>query len=277
MIRINFVHRPFHIEIILVAIALTLPWVGCSRETPPTNKKTITDANGAIIRGDTSQHQIALVFTGHEFADGGIIIRNTLKGHHIQAAFFLTGDFYQNPAFKSLIEGLKQDGHYLGAHSDKHLLYADWLKRDSLLITKEEFKMDLKNNYERMAAYGITKSDAPYFLPPFEWYNRDIADWTKELDLQLINFTPGTRSTADYTYPEMGAGYLPTDKIYESILDYEMNEVNGLNGFILLVHIGTDQRRTDKFYKRLDDLISSLSSKGYRFVRINRLLDDNDR
>ncbi len=94
------------------------------------------------------------------------------------------------------------------------------------------------------------------------------------MNLKLINFTPGTRSTADYTYPEMGERYVSSDRIFQSILEYEKTDPNGLNGFILLIHIGTDPRRTDKFYAQLDRLIKGLKSKGYRFVRINKLLDE---
>lgn len=195
-----------------------------------------------------------------------------MHNHDVKGSFFLTGNFYSNPEFKSIIRDLKKEGHYLGGHSDKHLLYADWAKRDSLLVTRQQFANDLKNNYKRMAGFGIKKSDAPYFLPPYEWYNSTIAGWTKDLGLTLVNFSPGTRSTADYTYPGM-ASYRTSDEIYKSIIDYEAKDPNGLNGFILLVHIGTDPRRTDKFYNKLDSLIIELKNKGYQFVRINELLE----
>lgn len=191
----------------------------------------------------------------------------------VSGSFFLTGNFYAKPAFKALLSKLKKQGHYLGAHSDKHLLYADWTKRDSLLVSKEEFRTDLENNYKRMAELGIKKEDAPYFLPPYEWYNSAIANWTSEMGLKLINFSPGTRSAADYTYPEMGAGYRPSDEIYQSVIDKEKTDPNGLNGFILLVHIGTDPRRTDKFYNRLDELLKELKGKGYSFVSLKELLE----
>ncbi len=235
--------------------------------------KFIVDENGAIIRGDISRKQIALVLTGDEFGDGGEAIRSTLKKHHVLASFFLTGNFYANPLFRKLIFGLEKDGHYMGPHSDKHLLYADWTKRDSLLVTEQEFKRDLRTNYERMSAFGISFRDAPFFLPPFEWYNVRIAEWTRELGLQLVNYSPGTRSSADYTFPEMGERYLSSDKIYESIIDYEKSDANGLNGFILLIHIGTDPRRADKFYNKLDALLPELKGRGYTLVTIRELLE----
>jgi peptidoglycan/xylan/chitin deacetylase (PgdA/CDA1 family) len=227
---------------------------------------------GAIIRGDRSQKEIALVFTGHEFADGGAFIQQTLKQYNIHASFFFTGDFYRNKEFQPLIQQLKQDGHYLGAHSDQHLLYCDWNNRDSLLVTKEAFTNDLRKNLEVMYQAGIDTQHARWFLPPYEWYNQTIANWTHELGVQLINFTPGTKSNADYTWPGL-ANYQSSDSIYQSIISYEKGNPSGLNGFILLLHVGTDPRRTDKFYRRLPQLLQQLKTKGYRFRSIDQFLE----
>jgi len=229
--------------------------------------------HGAIIRGDRTQKEIALVFTGDTFADGGAHICRVLLQQQSKASFFFTGNFYRNSDFKTLITGLLADGHYLGAHSDAHLLYCAWENRDSLLVTPEQFTMDLAANYREMEKFGIAKTAARYFLPPYEWYNVTISAWTQAWGLQLVNYTPGTRSPADYTYPEMQARYVPSAKIYQSILSYETSHAEGLNGFILLSHIGTDPRRTDKFYFRLEKLLQTLRDKGYRFKRIDELLE----
>lgn len=151
-------------------------------------------------------------------------------------------------------------------------MYASWEKRDSTLLSKQEFIDDVLNNYAEMRKFGIEKDDAPYFMPPFEWFNKEIVDWTKELGLTIVNYTPGTLSNADYTIPVPGEKYYNSDSIYNKIMHYEKNNSDGLNGFLLLTHIGTDSRRTDKFYNRLDDLITDLKKKGYRFVGLNELL-----
>ncbi|HKH62730.1 MAG TPA: polysaccharide deacetylase family protein [Flavitalea sp.] len=231
------------------------------------------NAQIAITRGDTTQKNIALVFTGDEFADGGEFINSVLQKENIKGSFFLTGNFYRNKDFKRLIRLLIINGNYLGSHSDKHLLYNDWTKRDSLLVTKRQFYVDLARSYRELSRWGIPREQALYFLPPFEWYNDSIVSWTHQMGFRLINFTPGTRSTADYTYPEMESKYVDSKAIFQSITDYEQTSRSGLNGFILLVHIGTDPRRKDKFYEYLPDLIRELKSKQYHFVRINELLD----
>ena len=122
-----------------------------------------------------------------------------------------------------------------------------------------------------MEKFGISKKDAHFFLPPYEWYNDSISKWTTETGLQLINFTHGTRSNADYTRPDMDK-YLSSEEIYQSIVNYEAKKPYGLNGFILLIHIGTAPERTDKFYNRLEELILWLKSKEYELMRIDKLL-----
>jgi peptidoglycan/xylan/chitin deacetylase (PgdA/CDA1 family) len=233
--------------------------------------KNVEVSQGAIIRGDQTKKNIALVFTGDEFGDGGESIAHSLQQQNIRASFFLTGNFYRNPQFKSTLQELQQQGNYLGSHSDKHLLYCDWTQRDRLLVTRRQFDQDIRHAFAEMKQWNISKQKAKFFLPPYEWYNDSIARWARETGLQLVCFTPGTRSNADYTYPEMNGRYLSSDSILQSILTFEKASPNGLNGFILLLHIGTDPRRTDKMYARLPVLISELKSRGYRFVTINEL------
>ncbi|MEO5651051.1 MAG: polysaccharide deacetylase family protein [Ginsengibacter sp.] len=259
--------------ILLLSILYFLPGREVFSQNKNGSQSNTVLSYGGIIRGDTTIKKIALVFTGDEFADGGNYIATVLKKQNIHGSFFLTGNFYRNPKLKSLIKKLKKNGNYLGSHSDKHLLYCDWGKRDSLLVTQQQFTEDLQNAYHELSEWGIDKNEAHYFLPPYEWYNDSIAAWTKEMGLQLVNFSPGTRSNADYTFPEMGSKYLGSDTIMKLILEYEQRSGNGLNGFILLVHIGTDPRRTDKFYKHLPELITKLKSRGYQFERINELLN----
>lgn len=224
---------------------------------------------GGIVRGDTSKKQLSLVFTGHEYADGARKIQKVLKKNNIKGTFFLTGDFYRK--YPAIARDLQKDGHYLGPHSDKHLLYADWKNRDSTLISRTDFEKDLNDNYQAMEEIGLKIESPRYFMPPYEWYNQEISNWTEAMGVQIVNFTPGTTSNADYTTPDM-KNYLSSETIYNNILAYE--EKNGLNGFLLLVHIGTDPKRIDKLYDRLEDMIKELKKRGYEFKRVDKLLKD---
>jgi endoglucanase len=222
---------------------------------------------GGIIRGDITKKELTVVFTGHEFADGAETIVKTLAKHRIHGAFFLTGDFYRK--YPKIVRLLQKNGHYLGPHSDKHLLYADWTKRDSTLVSREQFDNDLKDNYAAMRQAGIKTEQPLYFLPAYEHYNKEISAWTNQQGITLLNYTPGSTSNGDYTTPDM-KNYFSSEQILNNILKYET--AKGLNGFLLLTHIGTDSRRTDKFYTKLDELITTLEQRGYRFVPIGELL-----
>jgi peptidoglycan/xylan/chitin deacetylase (PgdA/CDA1 family) len=223
---------------------------------------------GGVVRMDTTRKEVFLVFTGHEFADGGDTIRATLREFAVQASFFFTGDFYRRAEFAPLIKGLHEDGHCLGPHSDRHLLYASWEDRDSLLVARPAFDRDLEDNLEAMAAHGIPAETIRWFVPPFEWYNDSISVWTAAHGIRLVNFSSGTSSNADYTIPSMGVRYVPSDTILARVLRYEATSVHGLNGFLLLLHIGTHPDRTDKMYCRLGTLIRALRERGYSFRRL---------
>ncbi len=253
----------------MISMLLVSQTLGCSPQTT-----SYTYDHGGITRGYADKKALSLVFTGDLYADGAVHIQTVLDRYGIKGSFFLTGNFYRVHAFEDVIRSLKEGGHYLGAHSDRHLLYCTWENRDSLLVTRDEFRKDVEDNYREMMRFGISREQAPYFMPPYEWFNEQISAWTEELGNTLVNFTPGTRSNADYTTPDMGSRYLHSDSIYQSILSYEQRDSHGLNGFLLLIHIGTAPERTDKFYLDLESLIIELSARGYSFERIDVLLKD---
>jgi peptidoglycan/xylan/chitin deacetylase (PgdA/CDA1 family) len=229
----------------------------------------LTERDGAVVRGPRAERRLALVFTGHEFAEGGETILDELSTHRAQATFFLTGDFLDNPRFRPLVRRIVAEGHGLGPHSDKHLLYCEWTAARRTLVSKERFRTDLLANLEKIERLGAGRPR--FFLPPYEHYNEDIARWSAELGLRLVNFTPGTRSNADYT-EDQARDFVPSRAIFDSILRHEREDPHGLNGFLLLLHVGAGPGRTDKFHARFGALLDELAGKGYRFVRLEGLL-----
>ena len=223
------------------------------------NSSPVKDAQGAIIKMPSVEKDVYLIFSAHDFGEGGNHIAKTLKSNHAGGSFFFTGDFLRDPMNKKLIQKLKKDGHYISSHSDKHLLYNDWAKRDSLLVSKKEFESDLQNSLRELNKLGIKKGE--WFLPPYEWYNRSIVNWARENGLTVINFTPGTGTNADYTTPEM-KNYRSSDELLKKLFEVENDK--GLAGNFILIHLGTDAKRTDKFYFKLDEIIKRLKSKGYQ-------------
>lgn len=256
----------------LVLMILVALLAGCNDAGKDSEEGQFILSHGAIIRGNPQQREVALVVTGGDYSDGGQHIKTVLHQKGVKASFFFTGDFLRDSSNRKLVSQLIADGHYIGPHSNRHPLYCSWEKRDSLLISESAFRADLEANYDLLHVFGIPKSRARYFIPPYEWYNDSIAAWTRQMDVILINYTPGTLSPADYTIPAMD-NYRSAAEILTSIENYERRDPRGLNGFLLLIHIETHPERIDKFYWRLSELIDYLFSSGYRLMRVDELLD----
>jgi peptidoglycan/xylan/chitin deacetylase (PgdA/CDA1 family) len=225
--------------------------------------------HGGITRGDSSRRELALVFTADEFYEGLDVIGKTLRSERVKGAFFLTGRLYRNADAQPTIRRLFKEGHYMGPHSDMHLLYNDWGRRDSLLVSRDSMMTDLSANYRAMDALGIRHRER-LFIPPYEWWSREVADWCLASGIQVVNFTAGTRSNADYTYPEMGTSYLSSDRILAHL--ESLAQSGRLQGAIILVHAGTDPRRPDKLYDRLGEWIHGMKTMGYSFKRLDEMI-----
>lgn len=257
------------VETIFSIAAMSCLMMGSVTTTKQNQNYTYLD--GGIIRGAQAKKLIALEFTGGYFAEGGQVILNELKKHQAKASFYFIGDFFRIPEYKPIIDRIVNEGHYLGPHSDKHPLYCPWEGPKKTLVTKEFFIQDLENNLKEIEKFGVARSQVKFWIPPYEWYNQEIVDWSNEKGITLVNFSSGTRSTADYT-EDSAKNFVPSQVIYDSIIKKEKEDPNGLNGFLLLMHIGAGPKRTDKMYLRLGELLTYLKNKGYRFVRIDELL-----
>ncbi len=231
----------------------------------------VTFDRGGIVRGPADDSQVALVFSADFYGQGIGYVLDELNRQGIKASFFLTGNFLRQNEFRPLVEKMVEAGHYVGPHSDRHLLYCDWQDREKTLVSREEFLADLNANYAELEKFGVTREKARYFLPPYEWYNRQISDWAQEAGAVIVNFTPGLITNSDYTTPDM-ENYRSSEEIYRQLLDYESSAPSGLNGFIILVHPGVAPERTDLFYFRLGQLIDELRGRGYDPVTIDQLL-----
>ena len=265
------------LSLTLVAwFAFCIPWVlrpvaAEDTATHLTAEDPFACQDGAVVRGSRSTRQLALVFTGHEFAEGAGAILEALAQHGAKASFFLTGDFLRNTEFTPVVRQMLAEGHYVGPHSDRHRLYCAWTPDRRTLLTRAEFEADLNGNLRELGRFGITRMQARFFLPAYEHHNRDISDWTHMMGLTLVNLSPGTRAAADYTI-ENNSNFVSSQAILVSILQRDSQDPAGLNGFLLLMHLGSGPERADKMHLRLPELLSGLKDRGYAFERIDRLL-----
>ena len=235
------------------------------------NDDACTMSHGAVIRGPRDEKRLAILFTGGDFGEGFTSVLDTLEQEKVPGSFYFTGDFLRNEANLAALRRAIAEGHIIGPHSDAHLLYCPWEDRARTLVTREEFTADLLANTRRLAELGVSAEAMRWWIPPYEWYNEEIAQWSTEVAHRLFCFTPGTLSHADYT-EDAAPNYRSNEVIWNSIVDFEAREPDGLNGFLLLIHVGAGPRRTEKFFTRLGALITHLKKRGYSFASVPELL-----
>lgn len=230
--------------------------------------ETVKDQWGAVVKINPGEKNIFLVFTADSMFQGGERILKTLKKERVKGSFFFTGNCLRLPEHEDIIKRIIKDEHYVGGHSDNHLLYAEWGKRDSLIVSRDSLMRDLERNAAELARFGITKEKSRWLLPPYEYYNSESNFLTERMGYRVLNYTPGTGTPADYTTPDM-----PSYKTSEQLIDnlYNFENAVGLDGAILLIHPGIHPDRTDRLYNRLGEIIKHLKEKGYSFRSLNEI------
>ncbi|MGX8707999.1 MAG: polysaccharide deacetylase family protein, partial [Bacteroidales bacterium] len=84
------------------------------------------DRYGAVVRVNPDQKVVYLCFTADVNFNGAETILKTLKKQKVKGNFFLTGNCLRYAPNQDVIRRIVADGHYVGGHSDRHVLYCDW-------------------------------------------------------------------------------------------------------------------------------------------------------
>ena len=225
------------------------------------------DRFGTIVRVNPDEKVIYLCFTADENFNGAETILKTLKKRRIKGNFFLTGNCMRYAPNQDVIRRIVEEGHYVGGHSDKHVLYCDWGAERPTLMSADSIIADLRANYAELAKFGVPREKAQWFLPPYEHYNAFSVGVLESMGVQVVNYTPGIGTPADYTTPDMKS-YRRAQTLIDGLYQFEKEQ--GLNGALLLIHPGIhpDRPESERLYNRLDEIIRYLKKKGYRFDRL---------
>ena len=225
------------------------------------------DRFGAIVRVNPARKVIWLCFTADENFNGAERVLNTLKKQQVKGNFFLTGNCMRHAPNREAIRRIVADGHYVGGHSDRHVLYCDWGAERPSLMHADSIISDLRANYAELAKFGVRREDARWFLPPYEHYNDFSVAILEAMGLHVVNYTPGIGTPADYTTPDM-KNYRKAQTLIDGLWKFEREE--GLDGALLLIHPGVhpDRPESERLYGRLDEIIRYLKKKGYSFDRL---------
>ena len=207
---------------------------------------------------------VQFIFTADSAFEGGQYALDLLKNRNLKASFFFTGNFMRDSANHPVIKRTIADGHYVGPHGDRHILLADWNKERTTLASPDSALADMEAAYRYLAEFGISRNNALYLVPSYEWYNAQHINVFKSAGLFPVNISPEIETYRDYTTPDLPY-YTPSDEIWNQFLERE--STRGVDGAIILIHLGTDSTRTDKFYRYLPAMLDTLTARGYSIER----------
>jgi len=196
-----------------------------------------------VSRVNTASKVIALTFDDGDDGGNNLSILQILSQNNIKATFFFTGQAAE--AHPDILKQVVAKGHEIGNHSYSHPYFTQ--------LSSTQMKDQL--NWDEASINAITgKSTKPYFRPPYGDYNSTVlqavgeAGYTKTITwtIDTLDWTGNSAATI-------------TQKVVNNVCP----------GAIVLMHTGSGAVNT-KY--ALQDMITSLKSKGYSFVTISQML-----
>ncbi len=225
------------------------------------------DAHGVGVRINGGGRNVYFVFSADSAFEGAGYALDAMLQSGCKGSFFFTGRFLRDTANRDVVRRIISEGHYVGPHSDQHLLLAEWDDARTPLVAADSLMADTRANLVALAHSGVDTAGVIWYMPPYEWASKCHADVVRSMGMTPIAPTPGILTYRDYTTPDMEQ-YFTTDSIYRQLLGYE--STHGLSGAIVIVHLGTHPLRKDKFYYRFPQLLDTLQARGYTMERLPR-------
>ncbi|HEX9935303.1 MAG TPA: polysaccharide deacetylase family protein [bacterium] len=230
-------------------------------------------------RGPLDRKEVAFTFDGGSMDNAAEDILNSLGQRGVKCTFFLTGEFIQQ--HPGTVRRIVADGHDVGNHTWSHPHLTSFAQNGRQVtlpnVTAEKLRIELAKT---AALFKKTtgKDMAPLWRAPFGEINAEIRRWAAEAGYRHVGWTAGRGSdenmdTMDWVSDRNSKAYRSADEIAAKILESSKMGSPGINGAVILMHLGTE-RRDDFPHKRLPDILDGLKNNGYRAVKVSDMLAD---
>jgi len=242
---------------------------------PPTANYLAND----LSRGNMERKQVSLTFDGGSTDNAAQQILDILKENDLPVTIFLTGEFIKK--FPEITRRIVQEGHEVGNHTWNHphlTSYAADKLNATLPNVTREFVHDQLTRAAQLFEEVAGAKMAPFWRAPFGEHNAEIRQWAAELGYRHVGWTRGrswqeSMDTMDWVADTTSNAYHPAEEILAHLMKLADGETPGLNGGIILTHLGSHRQDGDHFYTVLPRLISGLREKNYALVKISELAE----
>ena len=206
----------------------------------------------SIFRINKAEKVVALTFDDGPSPAWTPKILDELIKANIKATFFMLGEHVAK--YPEIARRVAQEGHDIGNHTYDH--------RVLLYYTLEELGKEIKDT-ERIIQKSTGKTTR-YFRPPKAWLTVQEKKKIEELGYKVILWSLNSKDWVTF------------DDKY--IVKYIVHNIRP--GDIILFHdsggvFSTEGGDRDETVRSIPLLVDTLTKKGYRFVTLTELLDNN--
>ena len=139
------------------------------------------------------------------------------------------------------------------------------------LVSADSLARDFARMEEQLNRFGLEKKQYCWMIPPYESCNVESRENMEALGYKLLNPSEGPIFDLDWTTPDMEA-YKTIDQMLARL--WEIEEAEGLNGIILLIHAMNypEKQDVERPYNHLGEIIDTLKARGYGFRTFNDVI-----
>lgn len=247
------------------------------REIPIFNKIPLNVENGA-----TQRKLISLTFDGGSYANAADDILDTLKSRNVKATMFVTGHFIRR--YPEVLKRCLSEGHEIGNHMYSHprlTTYADTRTHKTRDGVTPEFVRQQLLKANAVFRETIGAEFAPIWRAPYGEKNPEICRWARENGYLHVGWRQGRTwrrnlDTNDWIPDEDTPGYHSPEEVYRKIMNIADTPPYGMNGGIVLLHLGTTRKEKHKqVHHIIGRIIDDLRAREYQVVPVTVLLKES--
>jgi len=232
--------------------------------------------------GSTDQKLVSITFDAGSMANAADEILDTLRSRNVRTTMFLTGEFIRK--YPELVSRIAEEGHELGNHTLTHPRLTTWAqdRTHALLpgVNKEFISRQLSEN-ENLLLKKTGLRFSPLWRAPYGEFNRTICRWALQSGYLHIGWRQGRTwsqnlDSNDWIPDENTPGFKTPEQVLEKILALSETKPHGINGGIILMHLGTERvDRSKQVHRVLGVLIDRLRENGYRIVSVSEMVNNS--
>jgi peptidoglycan/xylan/chitin deacetylase (PgdA/CDA1 family) len=208
-----------------------------------------------VRRGNTSRRMVAYTFDAGSDLGYTKSILDFLKAKGIKAGFGLTGAWAQS--YPTYTQRIAAEGHLVFDHSWNHPSFTGASTGSAALTPARRTDEVVRTNNKIVELTGRTSK--PYFRPPYGDYDSSV--------LRDVGAN-GYGKSVMWSVDSLGWDGLTATQICNRVVDAMDAAGNGGNGYIVLMHVGSQSQDANA----LSCMTTRLKSRGFSFGTVSQVL-----